>query len=75
MWTRIPDTPGALSIGTRPLLMHAHGPGGGVKGNLAVEMSGSRCLIGLDHPGSGNRPMADYPVRGDALADEPAAVG
>jgi pimeloyl-ACP methyl ester carboxylesterase len=78
MWTRIPDTPGALSIGTGPPVMLAHGAGGGVKGNfttLAAEMSGSRRLIGLDYPGSGNRPMADRPLHVDSLADELVAVG
>lgn len=77
-WTRAPDNNGVLSIGTGPPVLLAHGAGGGVKGNfsaLATELSGHRRLIGLDYPGSGNRPVADRPLRVEALADELVAVG
>lgn len=73
-WTRASGNSGALSIGTGPPVLLAHGAGGGVKGNfnaLATEMNGHRRLIGLDYPGSGNRPVTDRPLRVEALASSP----
>ncbi|WP_076806808.1 alpha/beta fold hydrolase [Brachybacterium sp. P6-10-X1] len=77
-WTINTDNRGALSIGTGPPLMLAHGAGGGVKGNfaaLATHLASSRHLLGLDYPGSGNRPLSDRRLILESLADELVAVG